>query len=333
MTEARSDDVDTGAEHPPNLATAQFEPDTFSDTGDSGYGEEISVFSASLTSSVVDYPEAHGRRYHAYRRGRYALPNDEGENERLDIHHALILLSMQDRLFFAPIGDAPKRVFDMATGTGIWAIEFADEFPSSEVVASDLSPTPPSFVPPNVQFLVDDIEDQWLYEDRPFDFVHARFLAGAIRDWPKLMKQTYNCTRSGGWVEFQDWNTALYSVDESLPPDSAVAKFHIMSIGVREAQGYDMNPGRSLESWLREAGFVNIAAKKILLPLGPWPKNRQAKKIGAYNLLQMETAIEGICLGTLPHAPQPWSDEEIQVFLTQIRKDLRNPRIHGQYDL
>ena len=333
MAEVRYGDANPVAENSPNLTAGQLEVDSYPDDGDSGYGDEISSYAASLTSSMVDFPEVHGRRYHAYRKGRYTLPNDEKESDRLDIHHALMRLSMEDKLFFAPIGDAPRRVIDIATGTGVWAIEFADDFPTSEVIANDLSPTQPNFVPPNLQFLVDDIEDQWLYEDQPFDFIHARFLAGAIRDWPKLMTQAYNCTRSGGWVEFQDWDTFLYSPDHSLPPDSAIAKFHTMSGYVREEQGYDMKPGRSLETWLREAGFVNVMARKLLIPLGPWPRDERAKEIGAYNLLQMETAIEGICLGTLPHAPQPWSNEKIQSFLAEIRNDLRNPKIHAQYDL
>ncbi|GKT65301.1 UMTA methyltransferase family protein [Colletotrichum tofieldiae] len=36
-----------------------------------------SSYTASLTSSVVDYPIEYGRRYHAYRPGSYKFPNDE----------------------------------------------------------------------------------------------------------------------------------------------------------------------------------------------------------------------------------------------------------------
>lgn len=45
-------------------------------------------------------------------------------------------------------------------------------------------------VPPNVQFEVDDIEEDWLYKS-PFDFIHARFLALAVRNWPRLFQQTF----------------------------------------------------------------------------------------------------------------------------------------------
>lgn len=34
-----------------------------------------------------------------------------------------------------------------------------------------------------------------------------------------------------------------------------------------------MSPGRSLEQWMKEAGFVNVVTQKYILPLGTWPRN------------------------------------------------------------
>lgn len=39
------------------------------DDGDSTFEEEMSSFTASLTSSVLNYPTQYGRRYHAYQAG------------------------------------------------------------------------------------------------------------------------------------------------------------------------------------------------------------------------------------------------------------------------
>lgn len=47
------------------------------------------------------------------------FPNDEQENERLDIHHALIDTLLHGRLHIAPISKDPQRVLDLCTGTGI----------------------------------------------------------------------------------------------------------------------------------------------------------------------------------------------------------------------
>src|SRR5271155_4740725 len=106
------------------------------------------------------------------------------------LHHIWRLI-LNGELFRAPISRNVQRVLDIGTGTGIWAIDFADQYPSAQVIGNDLSPIQPDLIPPNLQFLVDDIEDSWGYEDQPFDYVHARFLAGSMLDWPKLMRQAY----------------------------------------------------------------------------------------------------------------------------------------------
>ncbi len=39
-----------------------------------------------------------------------------------------------------------KRCLDIGTGTGIWAIDFADEYPDTTVIGTDLSPIQPDVV-------------------------------------------------------------------------------------------------------------------------------------------------------------------------------------------
>ena len=39
--------------------------------------------------------------------------------------------------------------------------------------------------------MVDDVESPWLRPLNHFDYVHARHTVMAIKDWPKLMRRTY----------------------------------------------------------------------------------------------------------------------------------------------
>jgi hypothetical protein len=58
-------------------------------------------------------------RYHAFRQGQYLLPNDELEQDSLDLEHHIFRLILDGRLFRAPITKHPQLVLDMGTGTGI----------------------------------------------------------------------------------------------------------------------------------------------------------------------------------------------------------------------
>lgn len=53
----------------------------------------------------------------------YLLPNDESESDRLDMLHELMLQVLHRKLYLAPLKN-PQRAIDLATGTGIWAIDF-----------------------------------------------------------------------------------------------------------------------------------------------------------------------------------------------------------------
>lgn len=76
----------------------------------------------------------------------------------MEEQYEVIKMVMDGRLHLAPFSDdrPPRRVLDIATGTGIWAIEMGDKYPEAEIIGSDLSPIQPGFVPPNVRFFIED---------------------------------------------------------------------------------------------------------------------------------------------------------------------------------
>lgn len=54
----------------------------------------------------------------------------------------------------------------------------------------DLSPIQPVWIPPNVEFIVDDIEDEWVYAD-DFDYAHLRIVGVTIKDNAKLRQNIF----------------------------------------------------------------------------------------------------------------------------------------------
>lgn len=47
------------------------------------------IDSESLSPEALDYEYLNGRRYHGFRAGQYLLPNDEKEQARMDLLHAI----------------------------------------------------------------------------------------------------------------------------------------------------------------------------------------------------------------------------------------------------
>jgi SAM-dependent methyltransferase len=170
------------------------EPEDPDYESDSAFGEDdnAEISTASISSSILKYREENGRTYHAYKDGQYVFPNDEPEMDRLDLQHHIFSLTFDGKLFTCP--DAQKRqihhVLDVGTGTGIWAIDFADEYPEAQVLGVDLSPIQPGFVPPNVKFEVDDLEEPWTFTNK-FDFIYSRTMSGSFKNWPRFFEQCF----------------------------------------------------------------------------------------------------------------------------------------------
>jgi hypothetical protein len=53
----------------------------------------------------------------------YHFPNDDPEQDRLDMFHHIILLGCDGKLHLAPIRGDGMRILDIGCGTGIWAIQ------------------------------------------------------------------------------------------------------------------------------------------------------------------------------------------------------------------
>ncbi|KAJ0354423.1 hypothetical protein COL154_011772 [Colletotrichum chrysophilum] len=149
----------------------------------------------SLSESVLEHMYEHRLRYHAYRAGKYAFPNDLVEQDRDFMKH-LISNLLCDRWYLSPVDDVLARggeVLDLGTGPGHWVLEVAEWFPDSTFLGIDLSPIQPSEVPPNVHFMVDDFEHEngWALDEEFYDFIHLRHTLHSVRDRMELMNRAY----------------------------------------------------------------------------------------------------------------------------------------------
>ncbi|KAL2216036.1 hypothetical protein M432DRAFT_633989 [Thermoascus aurantiacus ATCC 26904] len=151
-------------------------------------------------------------------------------------------------------------------------------------------------VPPNLKFLIDDFEDEWIYEGH---------------------------TTPGEWVEFQDWNTYVYTEDGSIKGTSVEQYYREVNKGFEMAD-YVVSPGPKLEGWLREAGIVDIHVEKYKVPIGVWPKDKHLKTLGTWNFMELDTA------GGFEAAAMA---DEVTILVAKAKNDIRNTKIHTIADL
>ncbi|CAI7643318.1 unnamed protein product [Penicillium crustosum] len=307
--------------------------------GSSIYADSLdnASYTTSVTSSVLDYHVLHrylitncayqiqnGRRYHSYHEGEYVLvhmilstfnlhlrlmfkqPNDEREQDRLDLSHHIYLMLLKGELFQAPINN-PKRVLDLGTGTGLWAIEYAE-------------------VPPNCRFEIDDFEQPWSYS-KPFDYIHGRELEGSIRDHDSLFKQAFDNLNPNGWFEIASFDVNTYSDDGThLGATNLLLSIKHMHESSRMF-GKDMTSSQSWKDRMKKAGFVNVKEDIHKLPQSPWPKDPKLKELGRYHQLNMLEAMP-IYTYALFSRVLGWTRAEIEGLLAGIRMELRDTSYH-----
>ncbi|PGH11709.1 hypothetical protein AJ79_04732 [Helicocarpus griseus UAMH5409] len=254
------------------------------------------------------------------------------ENDRLDILHHMVCMVLNGALHLAPIGKDTKRILDIGTGTGIWATEMGESWfnPSLQILGVDLSPIQPKFVPTNVRFEIDDVESPWTYT-KPFDYIHSRYMVASIENWPALVKRAYENLKPGGWVEFQDFDINLYPDDGTLMESSDLRRWNVQLIDGYRKLKREPCPGPLLKGLLQNAGFQNITHRQWKMPTGPWPKDKDLKTLGAYNLLQLLEGFEGFSLAPFTRA-LGWTADEVQILVEGVKKDIQNPKIHSQFD-
>ncbi|KAI9729539.1 MAG: hypothetical protein M1834_006735 [Cirrosporium novae-zelandiae] len=287
-----------------------------------------SVRSQSLASTIMNYPFENGRRYHKFREGAYVFPNDDSEQDREDMKHGLIMNLCGGKLHFAPIPQDPHNIIDIGTGTGIWAIEMGDAYPSASVLGIDLSPIQPKWLPPNVKFLVDDTESPWVDPLNHYDFVHARHMAPAIKNWPRLLERAFDHIKPGGWIEVQEFHHYPQCHDGTMAADYLVEEYWRNIIQGLGNLGVDLNFPLTLATKMRDAGFTNVTERIFNVPIGTWPKNRVLKNLGMFWRAILLEGIQAIALGPLTRGLH-WSREEVEVWLVQVRKAYTDTKTHS----
>ncbi|TDZ22911.1 putative methyltransferase tdiE [Colletotrichum orbiculare MAFF 240422] len=295
-----------------------------------GESEAWPSSTASLRSSIVRAREENGRIYHGYKDGKYVLPTDQEELDRQAFQYQLCQLTFDNKLAFAPINH-PNRVLDVGCGIGMWAIDFGEEHPESEVVGVDLSPVQPGFTPPNVHYEIDDLEEEWSFS-RKFDYVHCMMMTGAFRDWPTFHQQAFENLNSGGWLEVQDIDFPMRCDDGTISPESDLGRWNYMMMEAGRRSGFLLDTCGRAADMMSMAGFVDIVRMPFKWPINQWPRDVKHKTLGIWTEANFTNGLESMTLALFTRF-MGWRKEEVWDFSTRVIGEWRDVRRHGYFDV
>ena len=213
-------------------------------------------------------------------------------------------------------------------------IVVADAYEGASVVAIDLSPHQTSWVPPNLKFMVDDAESEWLYPQNHFDYVHTRHTIQAFKNWPLLMERAFayvllsisfrnsnfnhSHIKPGGWMECQELDHFPRCEDGTMEPDNWMVKYWDMVADGLVPFGVCFRDAPKLKGMMEAAGFINITERLFFTPIGPWPKNRALKEVGLYWRAVLMEGLEAIALAPLIKG-LGWEKAEVDVLCARTR--------------
>ncbi|RWA13509.1 hypothetical protein EKO27_g1615 [Xylaria grammica] len=257
------------------------------DDGDSALGDDAASTTASLSASILEYRTFHGRTYHSLQgTAEHWAPNDDAHLESMD------------------------------------CVDFADVHPEAEVIGTDISPSQPEWVPPNLKFEIEDCTQPWTYARNSFDFVHLRYLFGSIPDWDALYLEAFRACKPGGWVEAVDPSVNLRSDDGSVREGTALYDWGrlfnevsplTLEFSLRLASSASTKYGRTMSmvddgstpDSFKKAGFVDIHSRTFKLPATPWAKDQKLQQLGAFSQLAMEQDLDGTDILSFSPLPPP----------------------------
>ncbi|OWO99880.1 hypothetical protein B2J93_6935 [Marssonina coronariae] len=246
----------------------------------------------SLYDSDIVFLDIHGRRYTE----DYFMPNDQPEQDRMQMMHDIFLYAMDGQLTTVPL-ENPEMILDVGTGCGDWAMEMGEKYPNSEVIGIDIAKIQSTVAPPNVFFQVDDAEEEggWTFQEDTFDLVHLRGLSGAFRDWNHVYSEAYVHLKPGGWIEVMDYdNHSAFLRYFANDPD-----FQVWFKALMEATskaGRPRDAGHLEPSVLIRAGFTDVSFSTKAIPFGIWPEGEQEQAIGGRHLITQLHGIEALSL-------------------------------------
>lgn len=243
-------------------------PDAFRQFLSSSSSTNLSSPSSSTNS--VNTSQEHKEEWIDGRRvvssSTYTFPVDPDFMDLTDVSHYTFRVLL-GKNYLPPLKN-PKKILDIGAGNGLWAKEMALEFPKAKIYALDM--VEDMFnkrnSPDNVLWELGNILEGSHYDDNCMDFVHVRFLIGAIPSAKLsiMCDELFRVCRRGGYVAMADPSNVL------IRPGPRFAEWHKFMQELCVRGGFHHHIALMYEQALMKAGFVDAKVVKVPVHIGEW---------------------------------------------------------------
>ena len=253
------------------------------------------------------------------------MPNDEAEQTRLAVAHQFYLPALDDKLTLGLIPRSAKRILDIGTGTGDWAVAIAERFPRAEIIATDITNAfQPSSAPANVFFELDDAQNEWAYNE-PFDFVHMRDLSGAFSDWSAIYAEISKNLKPGGSFEITD--RSLIHFKKEIP-NSNTSIFNGAIRSAADKSGRPLDLDHLKKAMFDKAGLSVTKTKVLEFPLGTYDPDPRKKSTGKMAMIAALEGLEAVSLRLLTKHLK-WNEEDVRGLCGKVQEEVMRPDAHA----
>ncbi|KAF5706061.1 hypothetical protein FGLOB1_7627 [Fusarium globosum] len=242
---------------------------------DEGFHELDTVSVISLDSVVENYLYCCRRQYPNPGTGYSYEPIDPERTELWEEMPSkycgvrrLASMVFASTFWIVPTDHENKRVLDIGTGTGTWAIDLADNNPGIRVTGIDIAPFQPRDVPPNLDFQIDDCNEESTFAESSIDYIHARNLGGNV-DRTMVTRNAFKTLKPGGIVEFDEL-AIDFDVKQSDADLEAVLgewKKFFVKAGEKRRTPFIFVNDETLQKEVESAGFEDVQVCTFEIPL------------------------------------------------------------------
>lgn len=136
----------------------------------------------------------------------------------------------------------------------------------------------------------------------------------------------------GGYFEAQDMALPIGCDDGTLTEDSALWRWMLLVMEGMDKLGRPVKAAQQWKEIMEGVGFEDVVETVFKWPTNRWPRAKSFKNLGMWSLANMDQALEAATLAPLTRT-LGWSKEEVMVLVSQARRVLRDPTVHGYWPM